>query len=201
MSARISAILVWALVALSATFWGSRFLVVAPVKPASSDVPTRGEPPQSAFTRLFGESASATVAAVEAQPARSRFQLSGVVAPIRPGGSGIALIAIDGKRAGAYLVGATIDGDVVLKSVSLRGATLVPANGAPAIVLELPLRAPPATGVLQAAADEIEPTPAVELVQEAPLGVQAPPKGLSPGRRQRLRRLDTAPTDNGQATR
>jgi general secretion pathway protein C len=235
MLARLCALLVWVLVVLSAAFWGTRLLAAAPAKPASRPVATPSEPPRSAFTRMLGEPVSATVAAAPARAAESRFVLSGVVAPTRADGTGIALIAVDGKQAGAYLVGASVDGDVVLQSVGRRGVTLAPANGAP-IVLELPRPAPPATGVLRAgvaatvpptpttaagiaaratapaavatvsatttsAVAEVDPAPTSELVQETPLGVQTSHATPSPGRRQRLRGLGTAPPGTGQATR
>ena len=159
MVARLCALLVWALVVLSAAFWGSRLLAAAPAKPASPPVATPREPPLSAFTRILGEPVSATVAAAPARAAESRFVLSGVVAPTRANGTGIALIAVDGKQTGAYRVGARVDGDVVLRSVGRRGVTLVSANGAQ-IVLELPRPAPPATGVLRAAvANSATPAP------------------------------------------
>jgi len=233
--ARLCALLVWTLVVLSAAFWGSRLLAAPPPKPAGRPVTTPSEIPRSVFTRMLGEPVSATVPAAPARAAESRFVLSGVVAPTRADGTGIALIAVDGKQAGAYLVGASVDGDVVLKSVGRRGVTLVPADGAP-IVLELPRPAPPATGVLRAAVAstapptpttaagtaapaaapaavatvsattatavaEVDPAPTSELVQEAPLGVQSSPATPSPGRRQRLRGLGTAPTNTGQPAR
>jgi general secretion pathway protein C len=160
MLARLCALLVWILVVLSAAFWASRLLAAAPPKPAGRLVTTPSEPPRSAFTRMLGEPVPAAGAAAPARAAESRFVLSGVVAPTRADGTGIALIAVDGKRTGAYLVGASVDGDVVLRSVGRRGVTLVAANGAP-IVLELPRPAPPATGVPRAAvASSAPPTPA-----------------------------------------
>jgi general secretion pathway protein C len=235
MLARLCALLVWALVVLSVAFWGSLWSAAAPAKPASRPVAKPSEPPRAEFTRILGEPVSAPGAAAPARAAESRFALSGVVAPTRADGTGIALIAVDGKRAGAYLVGASVDGDVALKFVGQRGVTLAPANGAP-FVLELPRPAPPATGALRAAvastatpapptaagtaapgtapaaaatvsattttaAAEVDPAPTPELVQETPLGVQTAPATPSPGRRQRLRGLGTAPTGTGQTAR
>jgi hypothetical protein len=47
----------------------------------------------------------------------------------------------------AYRVGSTIDGDLVLQSVSLRTASIGPAAGA-SVVLEMPAAADRATGTL-----------------------------------------------------
>jgi general secretion pathway protein C len=79
-----------------------------------------------------------------------RYQLIGVVAPrgVVAGGHGVALIAIDGKPPKAFRVGAAVDGDTVLQSVSARGASLGPRGGAATVSLATPPLPPPATGVL-----------------------------------------------------
>ena len=53
-------------------------------------------------------------------------------------GQGVALIAVDGKPAKAFGVGARLDSDLVLQSVSLRTASIGPAQGAASVKLELP---------------------------------------------------------------
>jgi general secretion pathway protein C len=147
MVARLCALVIWVLVALSGASWANRWFAAAPAEPASRTLATPSEPPRSAFARMLGEPPAAAAPVALARAAASRFVLSGVVASIRSEGSGIALIAVDGKRVGAYHVGASVDGDVLLQSVGRRGATLAPANGGPKIVLELPRPTPPATGV------------------------------------------------------
>ncbi len=52
--------------------------------------------------------------------------------------SGLALIAVDGKPARGFKVGAVIDGNLVLQSVHARGAALGPSGAATAVSLELP---------------------------------------------------------------
>jgi general secretion pathway protein C len=79
--------------------------------------------------------------------------LLGIVAPKYATGAdvpshGVALIAIDGKMPKAYVVGSRVDGDMTLKSVSLRTVSIGGVKDAPAITLELPLPAAPATGTL-----------------------------------------------------
>jgi hypothetical protein len=63
-------------------------------------------------------------------------------------GHGLALIAVDGKPPKPYAVGAHLDSDLVLQSVSLRTASLGSAQGAHSVLLELPALAPPNSGVL-----------------------------------------------------
>ncbi len=69
----------------------------------------------------------------------SRFQLQGVMA----GGphAGAALIAVDGKPAKPYRVGALVADRLVLQMVEERRITLGPAmDGPQTLVLELPAK-------------------------------------------------------------
>lgn len=74
-----------------------------------------------------------------------RFKLVGVVSP-RPASpstqaaaaaEGIALIAVDGKPAQAFRVGASVEGDVVVKEVSEFGAVLGPRGDGVAMSLRV----------------------------------------------------------------
>jgi general secretion pathway protein C len=149
MPARLSAFVIWALVAASAAFWGLRLAVQsAPIPPHSIAMPetvaARGD-----LTRLLGAPPAATRTAAAAPEASSRFRLLGIVAPHAPHShEGVALIAIDGKPARAFAVGATIDGDLVLQSVSLRTASLGSARESKTMVLEVPRLPAAATGTL-----------------------------------------------------
>jgi len=147
MQARFLSFLVWVLVAASAMFWALRLFVKAPAAPANTLAVVDSQPSRVDLSRLLGvtpvESVSAPVSAIS-----SRFQLTGVMSPKQPGGPGIALIAVDGKLPRAFRLGAAIDGDLVLQKVSLRTASIGPTDGPPAVVLELPVLPPPATGVL-----------------------------------------------------
>jgi general secretion pathway protein C len=78
-----------------------------------------------------------------------RFKLVGVVAPrvSVAGSEWIALIAVDGEPARAFGVGATVEGDIVLREVSERGAILGLREGSVRIGLDvLPA---PAAGMAQ----------------------------------------------------
>ena len=159
MPARLSAFVIWALVAASATFWGLRLLVRAPAAPlhavSVADAPAaRGD-----LTRLLGAPPVLANAAVTAPELSTRFRLTGVMAPKPPGTYGVALIAVDGKQPRAFRVGTRVDGELVLQSVSLRSAAIGPVQGSPAVVLELHPLPAPATGTL-APAPGLAPPPA-----------------------------------------
>src|SRR5580765_4844443 len=135
MLARLSAFVIWALVAATAVFWGLRLLVRAPAAPAHAvavgdTVALRGD-----LTRLLGAAPVAPSAKPAAPEGASRFRLLGIVAPIDAQAGGVALIAVDGKMPKAFAVGAPLDGDLVLKSVSLRTASIASGQGGPTITL------------------------------------------------------------------
>lgn len=179
MPARLSAFIIWALVAASLVFWGLRLFVKPPVAPSHTQLASDSGPARVDLTRMLGAPPVAAVApSVQSPGLSSRFQLTGVMAPKVAGGAGIALIAVDGKMPRAYRVGAPVDGELVLQSVSLRTASIGPNQGAPAVVLELPMLPPPATGSLPPAASLIPPTSGpVPAVAAAPMPVApvAPP--------------------------
>jgi general secretion pathway protein C len=150
----VSAFVIWAVVALSATFWAMRLLVQslpapAHAAPAAQSLVARGD-----LSRLFGSSATGSSPVAVAAPAvSSRFRLVGVAAPRSGsvGGSGVALIAVDGKPPRPFRVGAAVDGDLTLRAVDMRTASLGPRNGAETVILEIPPRPVAATGNLPAA--------------------------------------------------
>lgn len=146
MSARLSAFVIWAAVALSAVFWALRMGAGSPVAPAHTVPVDTLVVPHVDLTRLFGaESAPATQAAPELS---SRFHLLGVVAPRGPHAPAVALVSIDGKMPRAFRVGATIDNDLVLQTVQPRGVDIGPAGQPAQVHLELPTLPPPSTGTL-----------------------------------------------------
>ncbi len=178
MTARWWALAIWAAVAATAVYWGLRvFSAGRPVPPqtqvVSSTANARGD-----LTRLFGVEVQPAAAAAP-PPMAARFQLLGVAAPRGDGGTreGVALIAVDGKPARAYRVGAAIDGDNVLQSVRARGAAIGPRDGAALVSLDLPPPAPAATGTLPGVGAPGMPAPSP--VARPPMPVQAP--GMRPG--------------------
>ena len=178
MLARLSAFVIWALIAATAVFWVLRLAVRAPAAPphgvAVGDVVAVGD-----LTRLLGAPPAAEAAPMAAAPeAASRFRLLGIMAPkqarANSEGAGVALIAVDGKPARAYSVGAHLDGDLVLQSVSLRTVSIGSTQGSPPVVLEIPRLPPAATGSLPAFGS---PPPSAQ----APAPAAAPPFPGAPG--------------------
>lgn len=152
MLARLSAFVIWALVAATAVFWGLRLLVRAPVAPAYAVPVGDASAVRGDLSRLLGSAPLASAAAAPAAEANARFRLLGIMAPKFVAGQvaehGVALIAVDGKMPRAYTVGSRLDGDLVLQSVTLRTASIGTGQGTPAITLELPPLAAAATGKL-----------------------------------------------------
>jgi len=184
MPARLSAFVIWALVAASATFWGLRLLVRAPAAPVHAVSVAVAPVARGDLTRLLGALPVAATSAVTAPELSTRFRLTGVMAPKPPGTHGVALIAVDGKQARAFNVGARVDGELVLQSVSLRSAAIGPVQGTPAVVLELPPLPPPATGTLTPTPG-LAPPPATSVAvpparPPAPGSVARPPGQPSP---------------------
>lgn len=182
MLARLSAFVIWALLAGSAVFWVFRLAVHPAPAPAHSIALSDANVAGGDLSRLLGVPPVAPAPAVAAAPeAASRFRLLGIVAPKRArtnaqSHGGVALIAIDGKPARAFRVGARVDGDLVLQSVSLRTASVGPAQGAQTIVLQVPPLAAPATGPLPPAGSgaPVSPAPAAVPVAPAPAMVPQP---------------------------
>ena len=166
MFARLSAFVIWSLVAATVVFWALRFGVSAPRAPAYAVPIDRAAPPRGDLARLFG-APPVVASAEEARPeAPSRYRLIGVMAPRSStpqgtGAYGLALIAVDGKPARAFAVGAKLDSDLVLQSVGLRTASLGSAQGVRSMLLELPALPAPATGVLPAPGSPATAAPAM----------------------------------------
>jgi general secretion pathway protein C len=148
---KIGALAVWLLVGLCAAFWGLKLFVRPAPLPSQAGTVATTQALRGDLTHLLGtapepgEEAPAPVAA-----AASRFRLIGVVAPRSPkaAAEGLALIAVDGKPAKAYRVGAAVDGDLVLQSVRVRGADLgARGTKTAAVALDVAPLPPPATGV------------------------------------------------------
>jgi general secretion pathway protein C len=198
MLARWWTLMTWALVAAAALFWGLRVFVRAPPVPPGTPVATIGPAARGDLTRLLGnDPPPPVVAAVAEAPPDARFQLIGVVTPRATAAAreGLALIAVDGKPAKAYRVGAVIDGQTILKSVAARGAMLGPRDGAAQVTLSL---APPAaanTGALpslapSAAGGNANPGFAAPPAAEPPAGPAAVSAARARGVEQRgMRRM------------
>jgi general secretion pathway protein C len=130
-----------ALAAASVVYWGLKLggsagLASAPVAGQKQVGPA--DP--AAIARLLGSTPAAAASPMGPPVASlaSRFQLVGVVAGERSGG-GAAVIAVDGKPARPYRVGAALDEGLLLQSVRGRTAIIAAQPSGPALVtLELP---------------------------------------------------------------
>jgi general secretion pathway protein C len=176
MVARLSAFVIWALVAATAVFWGLRLMVRSPSAPPAAVAVGDVAAVRVDLTRLLGAVPVAAAVPVAVAEASSRFRLLGIMAPKASASvdraHGVALIAVDGKPPKAYPVGAVLDGDLVLQSVSLRTAAIGPAKGGPTLTLELPPLPAAATGTLSApgaafAAPGMPPRMSAQLVPQA----------------------------------
>ena len=184
MSARWATFLVWALVAASAAAWGLKLFVTAPVAPPQVAVAGQSQLPRGDITRVLGADAPPPVDPAAGEtlasgPADARFQLVGVVAPrgSETARGGVALIAIDGKPAKAFRVGAVVEGENIVQAVRARGADLGPAGGKVTVALNIPPPAPAATGTLP---DARSPAAAAGAVQPAQPGAARPPPPSMP---------------------
>jgi general secretion pathway protein C len=185
MKARLLAFVIWAAVAASAVFWLLRLFASSPAAPPYVVQVASATPPRGNLDPVFGAPKAATPTAAPVEPAlASRFKLLGVAAPREGGDStGLALIAVDGKPARGFKVGAAIDGDLVLQSVHPRGAALGVKGAAPAVSLELPAVA----GALSSPRAGASPTtppglplPGAGAIVSVPTALVPPPPAAAP---------------------
>ncbi|MGP1629044.1 MAG: type II secretion system protein N [Giesbergeria sp.] len=135
---RLGTLAVWALATASAAYWGLRLTALSPGMPAAAAAPAPVAADVQAMARLLGAVAAQAAPQEAAPPVSSRFALVGVLAG-QQGGSGAALIAVDGKPAKPYRVGATVDAGLVLQSLGPRQARLG-LDGVATVTLEMPQR-------------------------------------------------------------
>ena len=132
-----ASLLVWGAVAFSAVTWGLRWS-------ATGEVPSAATSAAQALPELDVVAAARSLGAAPVQVAAapslaSRFQLQGVMA----GGpdASAALIAVDGKPAKPYRVGALVVDGLVLQSAQGRRISLGTAiDGPQTLALELPAK-------------------------------------------------------------
>jgi general secretion pathway protein C len=129
---RLATLALWALAGASVVYWGLR-LSARPGPAAPAAAAPAAAPDVQAIGRLLG----AGGAPVAAAPA-TRFVLVGVLAG-QSSGAGAALIAVDGKPARPYRVGAPIEPGLVLQHLDARGARLgASADGPGTLKLDMP---------------------------------------------------------------
>lgn len=148
MTARLSAFLVWGLLACCSGYWLLQLFARPLATPDQAHTVSEQGPLRSDLSRLLG--VTPAEAAPEAAPVQGRFELLGVVAPkseaARRAGEGVALIAVDGQPR-TVRVGAPVEGGLSLLSVEASSATLG-GEGQARLTLQIAPRAAPATGQL-----------------------------------------------------
>ena len=133
----VATLLVWGAVAFSAVTWGLRWSATG-AAPSNASTAAQAVPEVDMFAaaRSLG---AAPVQAVAAPTLASRFLLQGVMAGSP--NSGAALIAVDGKAAKPFRVGAVVADGLVLQSAQGRRVTLgASMDGPQTLVLDLPAK-------------------------------------------------------------
>jgi general secretion pathway protein C len=152
MWARAAVLAVWSLVALCAVYWGLRIFSTPLAVPSQALVVSMAPALRGDLGRLLGPDPvlQAETADEPVLVHDDRFSLLGVVSPRSAAAAreGVALIAVDGQPARAFRVGARVDGDTVLQSVTHNRVTLGPRDGAAQVALELAPPTPAAQGTL-----------------------------------------------------
>jgi general secretion pathway protein C len=152
MASRIFALLIWAAVAASLAYWGLRWLAQPTGVPANATPVSLDSGAQGDLHRLLAGPVKAASgpaqSPTEASALAARLKLLGVVAPRQDGHDGVALLSVDGKPPRAVRIGGVVDGQLVLLSLTQRGASIGPAEGPATVTLDLPLLPAAATGSL-----------------------------------------------------
>ena len=142
---RIATFLVAALATASATYWALKWNATAALQPTAEIIfSDAGQTDSRVIARLLGgaQTGASALPAVPLENAASRFKLTGVVAGRN--NTGYAVIAVDGKPAKPYRVGALVNDGLVLHSVAPRSAALAASVDAPvSLTLDLPSLSPP----------------------------------------------------------
>ncbi len=122
--ARIAAFGVALLLGASTAYWALQWPAQAAIDGATRSAEPELQSADSAaiYQMLGGESPDAARAAPGSGAQVARFHLIGVVA--RSGGSGSAIIAVDGKPPKSFAVGSVVEPGLVLQSVAPRTARL-----------------------------------------------------------------------------
>jgi general secretion pathway protein C len=139
--ARLSTLVLAALAAASVVFWGLRWSEPSSLPRASSDWAGPRPIDTGRVALLLGATSATASGDDDEAPLQvaARYKLLGVIAGPKGHEFGSALIAIDDAPAKPYKVGDRLSDDVLLQSVSKRGAALAPSMQATAaITLELP---------------------------------------------------------------
>lgn len=137
---RLGTLVFWAAAGATVVYWGLRWSAASSVQALPAIAPAALAVDASAVARLLGaEGPGVGVAPAPVAALANRFVLMGVLSG-RSSGGGAALIAVDGKPAKPYRVGAWVDDGLVLQGLGPRQARLGASAQAPAaLTLDMPL--------------------------------------------------------------
>ena len=137
---RTGTLALWAVAGASVVFWGLRLSGPEGAIPVPAVAPAPLALDAQALARLLGAGPLAAAPAAPKATLASRFALIGVLSGRRSGG-GAALIAVDGKPAKPFRLGATVDEGLVVQALGPRQAQLgADIDGPATLMLDMPLR-------------------------------------------------------------
>ena len=139
-SVRSGTLALWAAAGASVVFWGLRLAGPSGSAPVPALAPAPVALDAQGLARLLGAGPLAAAPAAPVATLASRFALIGVLSGRRSGG-GAALIAVDGKPAKTFRLGATVDQGLVLQALGPRQVQLgTDIDGPATLTLDMPLR-------------------------------------------------------------
>ncbi|MCY7315275.1 MAG: hypothetical protein LH480_06520 [Rubrivivax sp.] len=194
MSVRWFTFVVWAAVAATALFWALKLTVRSAPTPSQLQVADGSAAVRGDLTRLLGVDALAPQPdAAPTAAAEARFSLLGVVSPRSPQAAreGVALIAVDGKPAKAFRIGAVVDGQTVLQSVEPRGASLGLPDGPSQMALRI---APPTAAAVGTLPSAMQPGMPQTSGAPPPQRRGLPPQMMQPSGSATMNQLPQQPT-------
>ncbi len=137
-SLRLITLTVWLLAVLCSAYWVLKFVKVKPVNTGFAAAAPAISIDSDSVAKFLGAPNSVAGQPI-ITPASSNYALFGIVRALT--GTGVALIATDGKPAKPYRVGNKVSEDLVLKSITRTEAVLASSVEAPdGMKLELPAR-------------------------------------------------------------
>ena len=143
---------IWAAVAAGAVHWALQWSGAGGSLSATPAAEVATAAPRGDWSKVLGVTPVVQLAAEAVPPQASRLRLIGVVAPRGGKSAGaVALIAVDGKPARAFGLGAEVIDSLRLRSVEAGRVLLSPRDGdGPSVELVLPPLPQAATGTLSA---------------------------------------------------
>ncbi len=160
---RLATLLLWLLAAASGVFWALKLVqgTAVPANAAVVSMAAASTIDSAALAKGLG-GGLVTPSAAPSGPSgisAARFVLTGIVTG-SSASENLALIAVDGKPARPYRIGAALTDGVVLKSLDKRQVALAASSNVPAsVTLEMPKQTSAVAGSAMPAPPRPQPTP------------------------------------------